>query len=42
MLNEGRWHEGSDANNMWMKKTACVRKVTSKELGVTKGDKVME
>jgi hypothetical protein len=33
------WHEGGDANNIWMKMTTCIRKVTSEELIVTKGGK---
>jgi hypothetical protein len=37
--NEGPWHEGGDANIMWMKMTTCIRKVASKELRVTKGGK---
>jgi hypothetical protein len=39
VLKEGPWHEGSDANNMWMRMTTCIRKVTSEEFGVIKKDK---
>jgi hypothetical protein len=39
-LKEVPWHEGGDANSMWMKITTCIRKVASEELGVvTKGGK---
>jgi hypothetical protein len=27
VLKEGSWHEGGDANNMWMEMTTCIRKV---------------
>jgi hypothetical protein len=37
VLNESPWHEGGDVNSMWMKIVICIRKVVSKELGVTKG-----
>jgi hypothetical protein len=37
VLKEGPWHEGGDANSMWMKMSICIRKVASKEFGVTKG-----
>jgi hypothetical protein len=36
---EGPWHEGGDANSMWMKMSTCIRKVASEEFGVTKGGK---
>jgi hypothetical protein len=36
---ESPWHEGGDANSMWMKMATCIRKVASKEFGVTKGGK---
>jgi hypothetical protein len=39
VLKEDPWHEGGDANSMWMKITTCIRKVASKEFGVTKGGK---
>jgi hypothetical protein len=39
VLKEGPWHEGGDANSMWMKMSTCIRKVASKEFGVTKGGK---
>jgi hypothetical protein len=39
VLKEGSWHEGDDANNMWMKMFTCIRKVASEEFGVTKGGK---
>jgi hypothetical protein len=39
VLKEGPWHEGGDANSMWMKMTTCIRKVALKEFGVTKGGK---
>jgi hypothetical protein len=39
VLKEGTWHEGGDANNMWMKMTTFIRKVASEEFGVTKGGK---
>jgi hypothetical protein len=39
VLKKGHWHEGEDANNMWMKMSTCIRKVTSEEFGVTKGGK---
>jgi hypothetical protein len=29
VLKEGHWHEGGDANSMWMKMTTCIRKVAS-------------
>jgi hypothetical protein len=35
-LKEGPWHEGWDANSMWMKISTCLRKVASEEFGVTK------
>jgi hypothetical protein len=39
VLKEGPWHEGGDANSMWMGMITCIRKVTSEEFGVTKGGK---
>jgi hypothetical protein len=36
VLKEVPWHEGGDANSMWMGMTTCIRKVTSEEFGVTK------
>jgi hypothetical protein len=33
------WHEGGDANKMWMKMATCIRKLVSKEVRVTKGGK---
>ena len=39
VLKEGPWHEGGDANSMWMGMTTCIRKVASEEFGVTKGGK---
>jgi hypothetical protein len=36
VLKEGPWHEGGDANSLWMKISTCIRKVTSKEFRVTK------
>jgi hypothetical protein len=39
VLKEGPWHEGGDANSMWTGMSTCIRKVTSKEFGVTKGGK---
>jgi hypothetical protein len=39
VLKEGPWHEGGDANSMWMGMVTCIRKVASKEFGVTKGGK---
>jgi hypothetical protein len=38
-LKEGPWHEGVDANSMWMKMSTCIRKVASEEFRVTKGGK---
>jgi hypothetical protein len=38
-LKEGPWHEGGDANSMWMKMSTCIRKVDSEEFGVIKGGK---
>jgi hypothetical protein len=35
---DGDWSE-EDANNMWVKMTTCVRKVTSKVFVVTKGSR---
>jgi hypothetical protein len=39
VLKEGPWHDGGDANSMWMKMSTCIRKVASKEFAVTKGGK---
>jgi hypothetical protein len=39
VLKEVSWHEGGDANSMWMKIVTCIRKVILEELGVTKGSK---
>jgi hypothetical protein len=39
VLKEGPWHEGGDANSMWMKRSTYIRKVASEEFGVTKGGK---
>jgi hypothetical protein len=39
VLKEGSWHEGGDANSMWMKMSTCIRKVASEEFGVNKGGK---
>jgi hypothetical protein len=39
VLKEGPWHEGGDANSMWMKMSSCLRKVASEEFRVTKGGK---
>jgi hypothetical protein len=39
VFKEDPWHEGGDANSMWMKMSTCIRKVASEEFGMTKGDK---
>jgi hypothetical protein len=39
VLKEVTWHEGGDANSMWMGMATCFRKVASEEFGVTKGGK---
>jgi hypothetical protein len=39
VLKKGPWHEGGDANSMWMKMSTCIRKVASEEFEVTKGGK---
>jgi hypothetical protein len=39
VLKEGPWHEGGDANSMWMKMSTCIKKVVSEEFGVTKEGK---
>jgi hypothetical protein len=39
VLKEGPWHEGGDANSIWMKMSTCIRKVASEEFGVIKGGK---
>jgi hypothetical protein len=39
VLKEGPWHEGGDANSIWMKMATCIRKVASEKFGVTKGGK---
>jgi hypothetical protein len=39
VLKKDPWHEGGDANSMWMKMTTCIRKVASEEFRVTKWGK---
>jgi hypothetical protein len=39
VLKEDPWHEGGDANSMWMKMSTCIRKVALGEFGVNKGGK---
>jgi hypothetical protein len=39
VLKEGPWHEGGDANSMWMKMSTCIRKVALEEFRVSKGGK---
>jgi hypothetical protein len=39
VLKEGPWHEGGDANSMWMKMSTYIRKMTSEEFRVTKEGK---
>jgi hypothetical protein len=39
VLKEGLWHEGGDANSMWMGMSSYIRKVASEEFGVIKGGK---
>jgi hypothetical protein len=39
VLKWGPWHEGGDANSMWMGMLSCIRKVASEEFEVTKGGK---
>jgi hypothetical protein len=39
VLKEDPWLEGGDANSIWMKMSTCIRKVASKEFGVTNGGK---
>jgi hypothetical protein len=39
VLKEVSWHEGGDANSMWMKMSTCIRKVASEEFRATKGGK---
>jgi hypothetical protein len=39
VLKKCPWHEGGDANSMWMRMTTCIRKMASEEFRVTKGDK---
>jgi hypothetical protein len=39
ILKEDPWHEGVDANSMWMKMTTCIRKMASEQFKVTKGGK---
>jgi hypothetical protein len=39
VLKKGPWHEGGNANSMWLKISTCIRKVASEEFGVTKGGK---
>jgi hypothetical protein len=36
---EGPWHEGGDANSMWMRMSICIRKMTSEKFRVTKAGK---
>jgi hypothetical protein len=36
VLKEGPWHDGGDANSMWMGMVTCIRKVASEEFRVTK------
>jgi hypothetical protein len=36
ILKEDPLYEGGDANIMWIKMFACIRKVASEEFGVTK------
>jgi hypothetical protein len=39
VLKEDPWHEGRDANSMWIKMSTCIRKVASEEFGVAKESK---
>jgi hypothetical protein len=39
VLKKVPWHEGGDANSMWMKMSTCIRKVALEEFRVTKGGK---
>jgi hypothetical protein len=39
VLKEDPWHEGVDANSMWMKMPTYIRKVASEEFRVTKEGK---
>jgi hypothetical protein len=39
VLKEDPWHEGWDANSMWMKMSTCIRKMASEKFRVTKGGK---
>jgi hypothetical protein len=39
VLKEDPWYKGGDVNSMWIKMFTCIRKVASKEFGVTKGGK---
>jgi hypothetical protein len=39
VLKEDPWHEGGDANSMWMKMSTCIRKVALEEFRVIKGGK---
>jgi phage terminase small subunit len=39
VIKEGPWEEEGDADNMWMKMATCIRKVASKEFGVSKGSR---
>jgi hypothetical protein len=39
VLKEDPWHKGGDVNSIWIKMFTCIRKLTSEEFGVTKGDK---
>jgi hypothetical protein len=37
VLKEGTWHEGGEANSMWMGMATYIRKVSSEEFRVSKG-----
>jgi hypothetical protein len=39
VIKEDPWHEGVDANDMWMKMLTCIKKVASEEFRLTKGGK---
>jgi hypothetical protein len=39
VFKEDPWHEGGDANSIWMKMSTYIRKATSEEFRVTKGGK---
>jgi hypothetical protein len=36
VIKEGPWEEEGDADNLWMKMATCIRKMASKEFGVSK------